>query len=930
MRIFENKSIFKKVLIVLIFIILVSFCIPKGVSAEDDGIGGKLLDPVMSLFVGLGDGAMSLLQKIVLGLDNSLITIDLGTNAATVLFWIAAIVIVAAIVVSTVLTAGASLSIIGGIVAVLKGAALLTISIGTMYISYDTVTTIGEGMLGNNLQIPVFEITPQEIFSNKIPLLDVDFFNPSKSVTTEEGKEIKSTANVLKGTISNWYTILRDIALVVLLSILVYLGIRIIISSTANDKAKYKQMLVDWLVAICLLFVMQYIMSFSNLLVKKITEVVDVTQVDADETSEDNPIEQPEAFILDATSSTDMKNKVNTAYQVLVGDQGEESPYYKFFVNENGEQAGEDSTIFIIPAENFMQQARIQLQLLQDDKGTWVSVGWKLIYVILVCYTFIFVFTYIKRVVYMAFLTIIAPLVALTYPIDKITDGKAQAFDSWLKEYIFNLLIQPLHLILYTMLVSSAMSFASENIIYVVVALGFLTQAEKLMRNFFGFEKAKTPGLLAGPAGAALMMTGLNKFLGKSSKTSGKHDSEHSVNTASDDSGKILFSSNFNAEDTMVQSGLRNNLGGTPTPGGGTPLPGGGTPTPGGGTPLPGGGTPTPGGGTPLPGGGTPLPGGGTPTPGGGTPLPGGRTPTPGGGTPLPGGGTPTPGGGTPLPGGGTPTPIRTVQINGNNRSRGRRVLKAARMAAGYQLRGMKNNMRRMAVDKMNNFHPVRTVAKGVIGGAGALAGATAGIIAGTVSGDPTKAAQYATAGLVGGYNLTSGIPDRIPNVSPGGAEEVFNRTYYGSEEAYDEVKKEKAKKEFQRDENNWLKLEQKYGHGEADRIMNEVVPDCFDAGLTDIDDMMAVRDLEHDGIDLGNGQIEHVDRNTAIATAKYHRRIGQDTSKMKKKDKDDWHKTFESEFSQNQTIQQNGMNATDMADRTMRLVEAYNKERYK
>ena len=86
-----------------------------------------------------------------------------------------------------------------------------------------------------------------------------------------------------------------------------------------------------------------------------------------------------------------------------------------------------------------MQQARIRLQLLEDDNDTYVAIGWKLIYVVLVIYTVIFVFTYVKRVVYMAFLTIIAPLVALTYPIDKMNDGKAQAFDAWFKEYIFNL-----------------------------------------------------------------------------------------------------------------------------------------------------------------------------------------------------------------------------------------------------------------------------------------------------------------------------------------------------------------------------------------------------------------------------------------------------------------------------------------------------------
>ena len=113
----------------------------------------------------------------------------------------------------------------------------------------------------------------------------------------------------------------------------------------------------------------------------------------------------------------------------------------------------------------------------------------------------------------MAFLTMIAPLVALTYPIDKMNDGKAQAFNMWFKEYIFNLLIQPLHLILYMVLIGSAMTFASQNLIYAVVAIGFMTPAEKLMRKFFGFEKAGTPGMFAGPAGAALMMGGINKLL---------------------------------------------------------------------------------------------------------------------------------------------------------------------------------------------------------------------------------------------------------------------------------------------------------------------------------------------------------------------------------------------------------------------------------
>ena len=116
----------------------------------------------------------------------------------------------------------------------------------------------------------------------------------------------------------------------------------------------------------------------------------------------------------------------------------------------------------------------------------------------------------------MAFLTMIAPLVALTYPIDKISDGQAQAFNRWLKEYIFNLLIQPLHLLIYTILVTSAFDLAGKNVLYSLAAIGFLIPAEKLMRSFFGFEKASTPGSLAGAAvGAGLINTGLNQLLHK-------------------------------------------------------------------------------------------------------------------------------------------------------------------------------------------------------------------------------------------------------------------------------------------------------------------------------------------------------------------------------------------------------------------------------
>ena len=180
-------------------------------------------------------------------------------------------------------------------------------------------------------------------------------------------------------------------------------------------------------------------------------------------------------------------------------------------------------TLVAWDAGNMLGLARIEAALSKaGDHGNVTYIGYAMAFVVLVLYTFFFLFSYMKRALYLSFFTIIAPLVAMTYPIDKIHDGKAQAFNMWLKEYIFNLMLQPIHLLLYTILISSAFEL-SANIIYTLVAIGFMMPAEKFMRKMFGFDKAQTPGFLSGAAGAALAMTGLNKLFNRRPGKGGGH-----------------------------------------------------------------------------------------------------------------------------------------------------------------------------------------------------------------------------------------------------------------------------------------------------------------------------------------------------------------------------------------------------------------------
>lgn len=312
-------------------------------------------------------------------------------------------------------------------------------------------------------------------------------FNSTAKKAKSADTEMTSSAAILQKVIAKWYITLRNIGLVAMLSILVYIGIRIIITSSSNEKAKYKQMFTDWLVAVFLLFFMHYIMAFSIQIIEKITDLVSTTSND-----------------------------------------------------------------------DFFNTCR----LLASSEYSFLGLGYTILYLILVFFTLYFTFIYLRRVLYMAFLTLIAPLVAVTYPIDKLNDGKAQAYDTWLKEYLFNLLIQPLHLLLYFILISSAADLANKYIIYSFVALAFMIPAEKLLRRFFGFEKAQTPGLLAGPAGGALMMNAMRSLGHFAHGPRGPHGKPGSANNSGkssevedgNESKKPFFSSNMNAMETLNEA----------------------------------------------------------------------------------------------------------------------------------------------------------------------------------------------------------------------------------------------------------------------------------------------------------------------------------------------------------------------------------------
>lgn len=488
-----KKSIALKIAIAVVIVLLFNFSAPTiSQAGVAEVIGGTLLSPIIDLLLAIGDGAINLIQSILFGIENSLLKVAVH-NAdlwETIGMVVGAVAGIAAVIAITVVTGGAALSaIIPALVAAGAGA----------YAGYKIV----DAALPDTFYLPVYAISPEEIFSNKIGLLDVNFFNPDPDKyadqTLESGETVEQelTSVTLQPTISSWYLTLRNLALVVLLSVLLYIGIKIVTSSAAQDKAKYKEKLSSWIIAMCILFFMHYIMAFATMVVEAISEGI-------------NTVNKPIIVTMPNLEEKDYEVEV-----VETNDEGKaETKGVK--AREWFEEAGliVEGDQYAWPT-NLMGRLRISMQMdanLTEDNQTLRQLGYVVLFLVLVFYTIAFLVVYIKRLIMLAFLTMIAPLVAMTYPLDKMSDGNAQAFNMWIKEYVFNLLIQPLHLILYTMLVGSAIDFASENMIYAIVAIGFIFEAEKIMRRFFGFDKASTVDANGSAVGGALAMAGVNQL----------------------------------------------------------------------------------------------------------------------------------------------------------------------------------------------------------------------------------------------------------------------------------------------------------------------------------------------------------------------------------------------------------------------------------
>lgn len=284
--------------------------------------------------------------------------------------------------------------------------------------------------------------SPEHIFAGHYAILDANIFSAKtdKSIWSSFFNELDqgigaSMISAIKQAVAGVYYVIRNTCAIALLCLLIYAGIRIVISSNSpQEQGKWKVYLIDWLKGLGLVI-------FMHVLMIGIFYVTDLIK---------------EAF---------------------------------------NQSISSNASIASLCASNLVWKSwEFETQVISVIMFGYVTYM-----------TIVFMIAYFKRLVWTVMLIVIAPVVAVIYPINSpVYNGKG-IFNKWLKEFSMNAMLPIFHTVIYYVLTILPLNIASSNnsdiinignivkisgtnyftIFYCLLSMSMIRPAEKFFRKLF-------------------------------------------------------------------------------------------------------------------------------------------------------------------------------------------------------------------------------------------------------------------------------------------------------------------------------------------------------------------------------------------------------------------------------------------------------------
>lgn len=366
------------------------------------------------------------------------------------------------------------------------------------------IVSFGDGIVHIMARATGEVVTIDKLVFNKVDKVSIDYWNYTNSNATEISTPIK---NYMAIPVQKWYKVFNRIAVMVYMIVLVYIGIAVMLSSTGEKRARYKELTMTWVIGIAILFLFPYVMKYIIKLNDALTNM-----------------------IANVSTSFGFTQQEGTGGDL--GQLGFLDVAFEYGKPEFSKHLGNSKDII-----TFTRNVAIGVK---DDgsgnKKTNANIALALVYDVLIGQTLVILIMYYKRAFMMAFLIVIFPLVAMSYVIDKIGDGKSQSFGLWFKEFLVNVVVQTFHAIVYVLItgggIKSYIDSSGGNFIFMFLCVLFLFEGEKILRGIFGIQsQANTIGDLAATGAMIMAMGGKAKgvFGGGDVKTGSSTDNKENT-----------------------------------------------------------------------------------------------------------------------------------------------------------------------------------------------------------------------------------------------------------------------------------------------------------------------------------------------------------------------------------------------------------------
>lgn len=262
------------------------------------------------------------------------------------------------------------------------------------------------------------------------------------------------------------FSLFSKIAIVSYLIILIYMGIRMLTLSTSPDKrAKYKELLFDWIKGLIILYFFPYVMRYTILLNHAFVTYL---------------YDESVKLKIDVQGASIKANDGGLA--------GIATSDYKVIESSSGMEEGSEDTKYVEDMSGGDGYMVEMYKTAEKSKRIADAICW----VIMLMQVLQFLIVYMKRLITVIFLIAIFPLVSISYALDKIGDGKSQAFNNWTKEFILQVFVQSFHAVNYVLIMGIVLNLSNDNWFLKIIGITYVAKGGDILRGLFAQMKGGT------------------------------------------------------------------------------------------------------------------------------------------------------------------------------------------------------------------------------------------------------------------------------------------------------------------------------------------------------------------------------------------------------------------------------------------------------